>query len=76
MSGGVFRAAALRAAGLALGACTEKPQTATVKKVDGKAWDGPSTPYSAAGWKAGDEAGWEQQMRARAQGQNDYVRAK
>ena len=70
-------AAVLLTSVLALAACTEKPQTATVKKVDGKAWEGPASPYTAPGWKQGDEASWEQQMRARAQeGQNDYSRAK
>lgn len=59
---------------LALGACGEKPQTATARKADAKAWEGAADPYVAPGWKAGDRASWESQMRARSQGQNEYVR--
>ena len=62
------------ASALALSACTEKPQTASTRKADAKASDGPGTAYTAAGWKPGDAASWEQQMRVRAQGQNEYVR--
>jgi len=66
---------AVLAAGLA--ACGEKPQTAqpAAKKSDGKAWDGAQNAYVAEGWKAGDQASWETQMRLRAQGQNEYSRA-
>ena len=28
------------------------------------------------GWKAGDRASWEEQLRSRAQGQNDYAKTK
>ena len=58
-----------------LAACSEQPQTATTRKADDKPWDSKSTAYTAAGWKAGDVAGWEQQIRARTQAQNEYVRA-
>ena len=63
------------AAGLA--ACGEKPQTAqsAVKKSDGKAWDAAQNAYVAEGWKSGDQASWEAQMRLRSQGQNEYSRA-
>ncbi len=57
-----------------LAACGERPQTASARKSDAKAFEGPATAYSAAGWKAGDAASWEQQMRARSQSQNEYVR--
>ena len=30
--------------------------------------------YAAPGWKAGDKAAWEAQIRQRNQAQNDYVR--
>ena len=59
---------------LALAACGEKPQTAGARKTDARPSDGPATAYSVAGWKAGDEASWESQMRARAQSQNEYIR--
>lgn len=66
---------AVLAAGLA--ACGEKPQTAqpAMKKSDGKAWDAAQNGYVEPGWKSGDEASWETQMRARAQNQNEYTRA-
>ena len=66
--------AALLGAAL-LGGCAEKPQTAATKKSDGKAWDSAPTAYTALGWKGGDQASWEQQLRNRSQGQNEYSRA-
>jgi hypothetical protein len=57
-----------------LAACSEHPQTATHRKADGHAFDGPGTAYTAGNWKAGDEAGWEAQIRIRSQGQNEYSR--
>jgi len=62
---------------VALAACGEKPQTAGgTKKVDAKAFEGAQNPYSVAGWKAGDRASWEDQMRARAMAQNEYNRVR
>ena len=61
------------AAGLA--ACGEKPQTAATKKSDTKPWEASQSEFVASGWKAGDQASWEAQMKARAQGQNEYSRA-
>jgi hypothetical protein len=70
IAAGLFCAVAL------LSACGEKPQTAQTRKSDSQAWAGaPGDPYSVPGWKAGDQASWEQQMRLRAQGQNEYSRA-
>jgi len=66
------------AATLAVGltAC-EQPQTASGRKSDAKPWQGaPDDPYVASGWKAGDRASWEEQMRMRAQSQNDYAKAR
>jgi hypothetical protein len=66
----------LACAAMLLSACGEKPQTAQTRKSDSQAWAGaPGDPYAVPGWKAGDQASWEQQMRARAQGQNEYSRA-
>ena len=59
---------------LALAGCTEKPQTQT-RKSDSKAWEATASGYTAPGFKAGDQAAWEEQMRNRAQGQNEYSRA-
>ena len=61
--------------GLVLGACTEKPQTTTVRKADMEPFQGASNDgFVAPGGKVGDQASWEQQMRTRAQGQNEYTR--
>ena len=59
----------------ALAACGEKAQTASGRKADAKAWDGTKDGYAVPGWKAGDQASWEEQMRVRAQGQNEYSRS-
>ena len=61
------------AAGLA--ACTEKPQTLTTRKADTPASQGTGSAYVAPGWKPGDQASWDEQMRTRTQnGQNEYPR--
>jgi hypothetical protein len=72
MIGRIVLAAALAAA---LSACGERPQTAATRKADGIPWEGAQKSHVAQGWKPGDQASWEAQMRVRAQGQNDYSRA-
>ena len=61
---------------LALTACGEKTAGA-VKKSDVPAYQGSTgqAAYSANGWKAGDQTAWDQQLRTRSQGQNEYSRA-
>ncbi len=68
-------AAALAVVGLA--ACGEKPQTAAGKKSDAKPWEGMAqSTHAADGYKAGDKAAWEAQLKARTErGQNEYPRA-
>jgi hypothetical protein len=61
---------------LALSGCTEKAQTANPRKSDTHAWQGTGNAYVASGWKAGDKASWDEQMRTRAQAQNEYGRVK
>ena len=63
------------AALLALAACSEKPQTAATHKADVEPWQGSQTAFAAKGWQAGDKPAWEQQLRNRSQGQNEYSRA-
>lgn len=58
----------------ALSACGETPQTAGQRKADVQAYEGAASAFTASGWKPGDEASWEQQMKTRAQGQNEYSR--
>ena len=71
--------AAVAVAALALAGCGEKKQTMTGagKKSDSAPWvvgSSANPAYTAPGWKAGDKAAWEEQMRQRNQAQNDYVR--
>ena len=66
---GMLTAAAL------LAACGEKPQAAATKKADGKPWEASQNAYVVQGWKGGDQASWEQQLKARSQNQNEYSRA-
>ena len=75
--------AVLKAGGLALvvllAACSEKSQAlgGPARKTDTAAWaanDSAKPGFAATGWKGGDKAAWEAQMRTRNQAQNDYVR--
>ena len=64
---------------LALAGCGEKTQAldASARKPDAQPWSvasGAEPAFMAAGWKAGDKAAWEEQIRKRNQAQNDYVR--
>ena len=76
--GGWF-VAAVAVAALPLAGCGETKQamTGAGKKSDPAPWvasSGANPAYTAFGWKAGDKVAWEEQMRQRAQAQNDYVR--
>ena len=55
--------------------CSEKPQTASARKTDAKGWDLSRSGSLASGWKGGDQAAWEQQLRTRAEAQNEYPRS-
>ena len=70
---------------LVLAGCGEKPQTnAEGVKHDAPAWSGTAngahkegggTAFTASGWKVGDKAAWEAQIKTRGQnGQNEYNR--
>ncbi len=64
---------------LVLAGCGERAQTAgqgATKKSDTKGWEGAQTTvYMAEGYKSGDKAAWEAQLKARAErGQNEYTR--
>ncbi len=60
-----------------LAACGEKAQTATAgkKKADDKPWENTTGRNVVGNWKSGDEKAWEAQLRARAEGQNEYARS-
>ena len=64
---------------LSLAGCGEKPQTLdqAARKADAEPWtvsDAANPAFRAPGWKDGDKAAWEQQIRQRNQAQNDYAR--
>lgn len=67
------------AAGLLLGACSERVQTAdrAERLIDTASWSGVvagapgQTPLP---YQAGDPASWEAHLKARTQGQNEYAR--
>ncbi|MDP9897204.1 outer membrane biogenesis lipoprotein LolB [Variovorax boronicumulans] len=72
---------ALASGALLLAACTEKPQTnAEGVKHDAVPWSGTGTQantgtvFTAPGWKVGDKTAWEQQIKLRSNGQNEYTR--
>ena len=66
------------AAGVA--GCGERDQTASYKdgryrgKPDGRPWDSQPPAEAAGGWNKGDQYGWERQVRARNDGQNENRR--
>lgn len=60
---------------LALTACGEKPQTGAAIRSDAAPYAGTSSNFMQPGWKAGDKAAWEAQLKARQlYGQNEYTR--
>ncbi|MCY7314496.1 MAG: hypothetical protein LH480_02435 [Rubrivivax sp.] len=59
---------------LLLAACAEKPQSSGTRKADVDPSAGNTGTHTAPGWKAGDNASWEAQLKARSQGQNEYAR--
>ena len=68
----------------ALGGCGERsqtmdrsPSTSIPTRSNSQPWsvsDAATPAYTAPGWKAGDKAAWEEQLRQRNQAQNDYLR--
>jgi hypothetical protein len=67
-------AAAVLALSLGLAGCGEKPQTATARKADVAPAKGGVSAHVAPGWKAGDNTSWEQHLKKRSEGQNEYTR--
>jgi hypothetical protein len=65
----------LAAVSLSLAACGEKPQELVHTTKDATAFSGTGKAFMGSGWKAGDQASWESQLKARTQyGQNDFSR--
>lgn len=67
-------ALALAVAVAALSGCGEKPQTTSKRKADAEPWVGVTPTHKADGWAGGDQTSWDNQLRKRAQGQNEYTR--
>ena len=62
---------------VALTACGEKPQTGEGIRSDAPPYAGTGSNFMQPGWKAGDNASWEAQLKARQQySQNEYTRTK
>jgi hypothetical protein len=65
--------AAVLASGLS--ACGDRPQALETSTRDSAAYTGTGKAFVNPGWKQGDKASWESQLKAREQyGQNDYTR--
>jgi len=75
-SGSVLSGAVALAAVMLLAAC-EKPQVSqqTQRKPDVAAYQGTDNAFADTSWKRGDAVAWEEQLRKRSQGQNEYSRA-
>ncbi len=58
----------------ALAGCGEKPQGMGGVKSDTAPYQGTGMAYTVPGWKAGDKTSWEQQLKTRAQAQNDHAK--
>ncbi|MDP9910206.1 hypothetical protein J2W27_002318 [Variovorax boronicumulans] len=81
MKRAVVMLVALASGAMLLAACSEKPQTnAEGVKYDAVPWSGTGTQantgtaFTAPGWKVGDKTAWEQQIKTRSNGQNEYTR--
>ena len=72
-----FKGVLMAAAAVLLTACGAKPDPSQVsRKLDQKPSAGADVAYAAPGWKAGDATSWDQQVRTRAQAQNEYARVR
>jgi len=59
---------------LALGGCDKSQTLHSGHASDTPPWDAASDPFVAPGWKAGEKASWESQIRNRTAAQNEYLR--
>lgn len=72
----MMRATLILGALLALSACGERDQTlaADRSKSPDQPWLGAKNGYVVKNWTPSDKAGWETQLRNRAQTQNEYTK--
>lgn len=75
-SGSVLAGALALATAVLLTGC-EKAQVSQPgkRKPDVAAYQGTDNAFADTSWKRGDSAAWEEQLRKRSQGQNEYSRA-
>ena len=75
-SGSVLAGAVALAAAVLLTGC-EKAQVSQPgkRKPDVAAYQGTDNAFADTSWKRGDAVAWEEQLRKRSQGQNEYSRA-
>ena len=61
----------------ALAGCGERAQISQTssRKPDVAPWQGADNAFGEGNWKRGEQASWEQQLRTRSLGQNEYSRA-
>jgi len=67
----------LAAAAMLLAGCGEPDQAKTgdnTNRSDVAAWQGAKNPHVVQGWNPGNQSSWENQIRARGQLQNEYVK--
>jgi hypothetical protein len=60
---------------MGLTGCGDKPQSMGGVKSDTAPYQGTGMAYALPGWKAGDKTSWEQQLKTRAQAQDDHAKA-
>jgi hypothetical protein len=69
-----FAIVAAVAALTTLAGCAEREQNSSGVKSDSPSYRGTGMPYALPDWKQGDRASWEQTLKTRVQGQDDYAR--
>lgn len=71
------RTALLLASATLLAACSEPDQTLTSRNTnrgDVAPWQGAHNVHVEKGWNPGNQSSWENQIRARGQLQNEYLK--
>jgi hypothetical protein len=58
----------------AVASCEKSQSGPSARGRDTEPWDAARNPFVVPGWKSGDEASWESQIRNRTAGQNEYPR--
>ena len=65
----------LALAAVALAGCSDPGNRPPGEKApDTKSFQAPKSAFVAPGWTSGDERSWDEQLRRRAQNQNEYTR--